>query len=120
MVNPSDILRELSDEDRILWTKFRAELQAVYFKAHGMVLGFESFIADDTHFLDALDHKLADLFTRAGRRIPLVLPTSGAIKSALPPAIAKAVDEFEDVFRPSARSPAAMIGEAAPQEDTKN
>jgi hypothetical protein len=124
MVNPSDILKELSDADRALWMKVRAEWQAAYLKAHGAVLGFENFIADDTHFLDALDHKLADLFSRAGRQIPLVMPTSTAIKASLPPIISKAVDEFESVFRPSAKSPAAMIPESisnpAADEDARN
>lgn len=87
----------------------RASMQKTYIQCVSLFGGVSAMDQTDSQWLDAIDFRLAELVTRAGHDVPVILPTATAFVASLPQS---SIDQL--------RSEKPTIGTAGqvPKDDT--
>lgn len=67
MPDVREVLKALSDEDKVIWQNARTKMRSTFIAAHGATVGSERWNENDDAFLDLIDIRLALLFDQAGR-----------------------------------------------------
>lgn len=70
MSNIREVLQSLSDDDKRLFLKIRANMRREYIKSMNDLVGVAHYAETDDLFLDVIDNRVCELFKRGGRDVP--------------------------------------------------
>lgn len=70
MSNIREVLQSLSDDDKRLFLKIRANMRREYIKSMNDLVGVTHYAETDDLFLDVIDNRVCELFKRGGRDLP--------------------------------------------------